>query len=132
MHILILIVHIVVSLILIAVILLQAGRGGGLADMFGGGSQSILGTRASTFLTKATTVCAVLFLLTSLTLALMSAKQGRSLMEGAASRRAPVTTTKPVTPNPTTPPSAASTPAASSEAPSASAHAKTTTPTTTP
>ncbi len=128
MHTLILIVHIVVSLILIAVILLQAGRGGGLADMFGGGSQSILGTRASTFLTKATTVCAVVFLLTSLTLALMSAKQGRSLMEGTASRGAPVTkSTKPITSSTSTPQ-----PATSTATPSASTHADTTTPTTAP
>lgn len=128
MHTLILIVHIVVSLILIAVILLQAGRGGGLADMFGGGSSSILGTRASTFLTKATTVCAVVFLLTSLTLALMSAKQGRSLMEGTASRQAQVTkTTKPSTSNTATPQ-----PAAIPSTPAASTHADTTTPTTAP
>ena len=91
MYTLILIVHVFVSLVLIAVILLQAGRGGGLADMLGGGTQSILGTRASTFLTKATTICAVVFLCTSLTLALMSARRGRSLMEGTASRRAPAT-----------------------------------------
>lgn len=77
----ILVLHLFVSGILIAVILLQAGRGGGIADMFGGGAQSILGTRASTFLTKATTICAVIFMLTSLTLAALSARQGRSLME---------------------------------------------------
>ena len=81
MYTIILILHLLVCFVLIAVILLQAGRGGGLADMFGGGAASILGTRASTYLTKATTVCAVIFILTSLSLAILSAKQGQSLME---------------------------------------------------
>ncbi len=76
-------VHIVVCFILIAVILLQAGRGGGLTDIGGGAGQSILGTRGATILTRATTVCAVLFMVTSLSLAILSAQRGRSLMEGA-------------------------------------------------
>ena len=82
LHGLILTVHILACFVLIAVILLQAGRGGGLADT-GGGAQSILGTRGAAFLTKATTAFAILFMLTSLTLAYLSAQQGRSLMEGA-------------------------------------------------
>jgi len=92
----ILIIHLSVSLILIAVILLQAGRGGGLAEIFGGG-QSILGTRAATVLTKTTTACAVMFLLTSLTLAILSARQGQSLMERvpAAAPSAPAPTSQP-------------------------------------
>jgi len=71
---------------LIAVILLQAGKGGGLADTFGGGGSSgttIFGQKASDFLTKATTVSAVLFLCTSLSLAFLSSKRKKSLMEGA-------------------------------------------------
>lgn len=82
MYIAILIVHLIVSLILIGVILLQAGRGGGLADI-GGGASGSLGTRASTYLTKATTVCAVIFICTSIGLAALSAHQGRSLMQRA-------------------------------------------------
>lgn len=74
-------VHIVVSFVLIAVILLQAGRGGGVAETFGGSTQSILGTRGVAFLTRATTACATIFMLTSLTLAILSAQKGRSLME---------------------------------------------------
>ena len=80
LHGLILTVHILACFVLIAVILLQAGRGGGLADT-GGGAQSILGTRGAAFLTKATTAFAILFMLTSLTLAFLSARQGHSLME---------------------------------------------------
>lgn len=85
MYIFILVVHIIVSLVLVAVILLQAGKGGGLSDTFGGGGGSqttIFGQKASTFLTKATTVCAVLFLCTALSLAFLSGKRQRSLMEG--------------------------------------------------
>lgn len=82
LHGLILTVHILACFVLIAVILLQAGRGGGLADT-GGGTQSILGTRGAAFLTKATTAFAVIFMLTSLSLAYLSAQQGRSLLEGA-------------------------------------------------
>ncbi len=74
--------HLFVCFALIAVVLLQAGRGGGVADTFGGNAaQSILGTRGTQFLTRATSVCAALFMLTSLTLAYLSAQKGRSLME---------------------------------------------------
>jgi preprotein translocase subunit SecG len=84
MYIFILIIHIIVSLILVAMILLQAGKGGGLADTFGGGGSqvTIFGQKASAFLTKATTVSAVLFLCTSLSLAFLSSKKQRSIMEG--------------------------------------------------
>ncbi|MFH1778814.1 MAG: preprotein translocase subunit SecG [Candidatus Omnitrophota bacterium] len=77
-------IHVLACLVLIAVILLQAGKGGGLAETFGGGGggfQSIFGTKTSTFLTRATAVCAVAFLTTSLSLAILSAKRGKSLME---------------------------------------------------
>lgn len=80
---LILVIHVFVCFVLVLVILLQAGRGGGLAEAFGGTAQSIFGTRGAVYLTRATTVCAVLFMLTSLTLAFLSAQRGRSLMEGA-------------------------------------------------
>ncbi len=79
---LILTVHIIVCFVLIAVILLQAGRGGGMADAFGGTAQSVLGTRGAAFLTRATTISAIVFMLTSLGLAILSAQQGHSLMEG--------------------------------------------------
>ena len=79
----ILFIHVVVCLILIAVILLQAGRGGGLAGLFGGGgAESVLGTRANTFMTKATGACAAIFILTSMSLAILSAHRGKSLMAG--------------------------------------------------
>ncbi|MBI4227217.1 MAG: preprotein translocase subunit SecG [Candidatus Omnitrophica bacterium] len=110
MYIAILLVHLMVSLILIAVILLQAGRGGGLADMFGGGSSNALGTRASTYLTKATTVCAVIFLCTSIGLAVLSARQGRSLMQQPRSSKPAATESR--TDTSVTPPAVAPVPQA--------------------
>ena len=74
-----LLIHIVVSVVLILVVLLQTGKRADLAGAFGGGgSQTVFGARgAATFLSKATTISAVLFMLTSLTLSLMaSTSQG--------------------------------------------------------
>ena len=102
---LILAIHVLVCFILIAVILLQAGRGGGVADAFGSTAQSILGTRGASFLTKATTVCAISFMLTSIGLAILSAQKGRSLMENA--RPMPVKTQPKTAPAPAAVPAAA-------------------------
>ncbi len=83
MYIFVLIVHVIVSLVLIAVILLQAGRGG-IAEAFGGGAtQSVFGTRTATLLSRATAVCATVFILTSLSLTVLSGYRSRSLMERA-------------------------------------------------
>lgn len=73
MFVLLVIVHVLVALFLILVILLQSGKAGDLASAFGGaGSQTAFGARgAATVLTKATAVCAVIFMLTSLALAIM-------------------------------------------------------------
>ena len=66
-------VHVVVSIFLIFVILLQPGKGDGMAAFSGGGggaSTTAFGGRGSvTFLSKVTTICAIIFMLTSLTLA---------------------------------------------------------------
>jgi preprotein translocase subunit SecG len=65
-------VHVVVSVFLIFVILLQPGKGDAMAAFAGGGgsSNTVFGGRGSvTFLSKVTTVCAIIFMLTSLTLA---------------------------------------------------------------
>ena len=65
------VVHVINCILLIVVVLLQSSRGGGLAGAFGGGgtTQAVFGGRgAGTFLSKATTALAVIFMLTSLTL----------------------------------------------------------------
>ena len=82
LYILLMAVHVFVCLVLILVILLQAGRGGGFSDMAGGGQpQSILGTQTNAFMTRATEVCAILFIITSLSLGIISTHRGKSLME---------------------------------------------------
>jgi preprotein translocase subunit SecG len=77
MTILLLIIHIFVCLFLIGVVLLQSGKGAELGAAFGGSSQTIFGSRgAATFLNKMTTISAIVFMLTSLTLAVVTAKGG--------------------------------------------------------
>jgi len=87
--------HLFVSLVLIATILLQAGKGGGLSEAFTGASstKTIMGASATTFLTRATTACAILFIVTCLTLAVMSSMKSRSLVLSAP---VPVSETAPV------------------------------------
>ncbi|MEE8348481.1 MAG: preprotein translocase subunit SecG [Acidobacteriota bacterium] len=65
--------HILASLVLVLVVLLQSGKAGDLASTFGtSGSQTAFGARgAATMLTKATTFCAIIFMLTSLSLAVL-------------------------------------------------------------
>ena len=91
--------HFIVCLFLICVILLQAGKGADIGAAFGaGGSQTVFGPRgAATFLTKVTTVVAILFIVTSISLARFASKAregSRSVIETAA----PVPITQPVTP----------------------------------
>ena len=91
MYIALIIIHIIVCLVLIATILLQAGRGSGLTEMFGGETaQSILGTQAPTFLKRATEISAVIFIITSLALGMVTARRGRSLFDRAQFPAAPV------------------------------------------
>lgn len=81
MNILVVCLHILVCFVLITVILLQAGRGQGLTGgAFGGGNvQSLFGTKTSSFLTKATSVCAILFLFTCIGLNVLEVQKSRSL-----------------------------------------------------
>src|SRR6267378_1778619 len=75
--------HVLVCFVLIMVVLLQSGKAADLAGAFGGGgSQTALGSRgAATVLTKATTISAVLFMLSSLALALVGSRRGGSVLE---------------------------------------------------
>ena len=67
MVILITVLHIIVCIALILIVLLQAGKGGDIANAFGGGSsQTVFGSKTGTMLTKLTTAAAIIFMLTSL------------------------------------------------------------------
>ncbi len=87
-------IHVISCVALVVSILLQSGKGGGLAGSFGAGStQTLFGGRgAGTFLTRASTVLAVVFFLTSLTLGLSASHTAgtasRSLIQEDARRRA--------------------------------------------
>lgn len=94
MYILVLLIHIVVCLFLIVVVLLQSGKAADLAGAFGGmGSQTAFGPRGSaTLLSKATTISAVLFMLTSLSLSILatrSAGLGTTVLEDVKQKNTP-------------------------------------------
>jgi preprotein translocase subunit SecG len=101
MIILVTIIHIIVCLFLTVVVLLQSGNAGDISAAFGGqGSQAAFGPRgAATALSKATTISAVIFMLTSVTLSINAIKHGgpSSVLQGLKS--APVKT-QPATPAP--------------------------------
>src|ERR1700682_3490988 len=80
MVILITIVHVIVCLFLAIVVLLQSGKAADLAGAFGGmGSQTVFGPRGSaTVLSKATTLAAAMFMVTSLTLSILSTRSGKA------------------------------------------------------
>ena len=84
MNALLTILHIAVCLILIITVLLQSGKAGDLAGAFGGaGSQSVFGPRgAASILSKLTTISAVLFMITSMGLWILSSKGARSVVRG--------------------------------------------------
>ncbi|GAB1401478.1 hypothetical protein MASR1M68_03890 [Elusimicrobiota bacterium] len=68
--------HFIVCIALVAIVLLQAGKGGGMAGIFGGGGSDQIFSAPSgmAFIKKVTVVCAVVFMLTSLTLTLLSSR----------------------------------------------------------
>ena len=70
------ILHLIVCFLMIAAILLQAGKGAEIGAAFGGSSQTVFGSRGpGTFLSKVTVGAAIIFMLTSLTLALLSRQE---------------------------------------------------------
>jgi preprotein translocase subunit SecG len=99
----ILALHIVVCIFLIIVVLLQSGKAADLAGAFGGmGSQTAFGPRGSaTLLSKATTVSAVVFMLTSLSLSILASHKAglASTVLETAPASAPAQS-KPATPSP--------------------------------
>jgi len=65
---------------LIAIILVQRGRSGGLVEALGG-VESIFGTKTSAFFVKLTVVLAIMFFVTSVSLAYLSKERGKSLLD---------------------------------------------------
>ena len=104
---LLIIIHVLVCLFLIAIVLLQHGKGADIGATFGGSSQSLFGSEGPVpLLNKITTFSAIVFMGTSVTLAYMSAhKSSGSVMSNLPAKEAtaPVKKEEPVTiPMPTT------------------------------
>jgi preprotein translocase subunit SecG len=73
------VIHVFVSLSLILIILLQHGKGADMGATFGGSSQTVFGTEGPMpLLNKVTTAAAIVFMLTSLTLAYFSSQAGKT------------------------------------------------------
>ncbi len=86
---LIITIHVIACTLLIIIILIQRGRGGGLAESFSG-VESMFGTKTNTFLTRTTTVLSIVFFVTCLSLALLSVRQSRSLMRSVKPQVTPI------------------------------------------
>lgn len=78
------IIHVVVCLFLVVIVLLQHGKGADIGATFGGGN-TVFGSEGPVpLLNKVTTAAAIIFMVTSITLAYLSAKSGtRSVMQNA-------------------------------------------------
>ena len=119
------ILHLIVCFLMIAAILLQAGKGAEIGAAFGGSSQTVFGSRGpGTFLSKVTVGAAIIFMLTSLGLALLSRQENVASVidvpttSGEATSSAPESTEAPLE---SASPETSGAPAESSE-PSSSAH----------
>jgi preprotein translocase subunit SecG len=97
------IVHLVVTLGLILIVLLQSGKGADIGAAFGGGSsQTVFGGRgAATFLSKLTSALAILFMLTSLGLTILASQRGTATVVGEETPRPAQSAPAPATPGPT-------------------------------
>jgi preprotein translocase subunit SecG len=84
------IIHIIVCVALIMIVLLQTGKGANMGAAFGGSSQTVFGSGgAATFLTKLTTIVAVIFMVTSLFLAFLHGPRTSTSVVGNTSESAP-------------------------------------------
>jgi preprotein translocase subunit SecG len=95
---LVIFLHVLISIMLITVILMQSGRGGGLTEGLAAGAESIFGSKTNVFMVRTTTVLAIIFLITTLSLAFLSTRKNKSLMERMIPQKA---TTSAVLPVPT-------------------------------
>ena len=108
MYIALIVFHVIASLAIIGFVLLQAGKGADIGSAFGGaGSQAVFGSMGTpTVLGKITTVIAVIFTITSFTLALLGGERSSSVV------REPAPASAPAAPAPAAPGAPAAPPAA--------------------
>jgi preprotein translocase subunit SecG len=99
------VLHVIVSFAIVGMVLLQAGKGADIGSAFGGaGTQAVFGSMGTpTILGKITTGIAIVFVITSFTLAMLGGERGGSVVREPASA--------PAAPAPSTPTPAAPAPA---------------------
>jgi preprotein translocase subunit SecG len=92
MHIALIVFHVIACFAIIGLVLLQSGKGADIGSAFGGaGSQAVFGSMGTpTLLGKVTAVVALVFTITSFSLALMGGDRGRSVIREPAPVTAPV------------------------------------------
>ena len=78
-------IHTIICIFLVVIILMQSGRGGGLTENFAA-AESMFGAKTNVFLIRGTTILASLFLVTCLSLAILSTKKDRSLMSQSSAQ----------------------------------------------
>ncbi len=104
------IIHVIVCFALVLIVLLQAGKGAEMGAAFGGASQTLFGSSgAMGFMTKLTTIAAIIFMITSLLLAFASSRQASSSIMNTrpAQKAAPAAPSEPSNvPVPSQPPQA--------------------------
>jgi preprotein translocase subunit SecG len=102
MHLTLVIVHVIACFAIIGLVLLQSGKGADIGSAFGGaGSQAVFGSMGTpTLLGKITTAVAIVFTLTSFSLALMGGPRGGSVVREPAPLSAPVAPAPPAAPAP--------------------------------
>ena len=107
MYIALIVLHVITCFAIIGMVLLQSGKGADIGSAFGGaGSQAVFGSMGTpTLLGKITAAVAIVFTITSFSLALMGGERGSSVV------REPAPVSAPAVPTPATPP-ASSAPAA--------------------
>ena len=111
METLLIVLHVVVCLFLIAIVLLQHGKGADIGATFGGSSQSLFGSEGPLpLLNKITTAAAIIFMLTSVALAYISSHTGTGSVMSGLTKPQPVQTT----PQPAQPPVQTTQPSAQS------------------
>ena len=84
MYTIILVLHVIASISLILIVLLQAGKGSGISGLFGGGGSDQLFSAPSgmAFIKKVTVIMAIVFMLTSLSMTMLTSRIGLRSVTG--------------------------------------------------
>lgn len=92
MYVALLVFHIIVSLLLIGIVLLQSGKGASLSNIFGGGGmETVFGAETSIVLNRITSVLAIIFIINSILLATLPGKlTTRSVLQQEIQKEQPV------------------------------------------